>query len=92
MTYIEKNAQIWDRRSENQDKWSIPVSSEEVQRAREGKWSIVLTPVKPVPADWFPAPLAGKKILCMAAAEVSKDRSWRRPARRSPCLTTAAYS
>lgn len=67
MTYIEKNAQIWDRRSENQDKWSIPVSSEEVQRAREGKWSIVLTPEKPVPADWFPAPLAGKKILCLAS-------------------------
>lgn len=67
MTYIEKNSQIWDRRSENQDKWSIPVSAEEVQWAREGKWSIVLTPTKPVPADWFPAPLAGRKILCLAS-------------------------
>lgn len=67
MTYIEKNSQIWDQRSENDDVWSIPVSSEEVQRARAGDWHIVLTPRKPVPADWFPQPLAGKKVLCLAS-------------------------
>lgn len=67
MTYIEKNSQIWDQRSDNNDTWSIPVSSEEVQRAQAGDWHIVLTPRKPVPAAWFPQPLTGKKVLCLAS-------------------------
>lgn len=66
MTYIVANSQIWDKRSENNDVWSIPVSKEEVERARKGKWSIVLTPAKPVPANWFPEKLEGKKVLCLA--------------------------
>ena len=67
MTYIRKNQDIWDQRSTNDDRWSIPVSAEEIKLAREGVWHIVLTPAKPVPADWFPDPLAGKKILCLAS-------------------------
>ncbi len=67
MTYIEENSAIWDERSENNDTWSIPVTSEMVKRAREGVWSIVLTPTKPVPADWFPMTLEGKKVLCLAS-------------------------
>lgn len=67
MTYIEANSQIWDERSKNSDVWSIPVSKEEVKRAKEGKWSIVLTPTKPVPANWFPEKLEGRKILCLAS-------------------------
>lgn len=67
MTYIDANSRIWDERSENNDVWSIPVSSQAVQLAREGKWSIVLTPTKPVPATWFPRTLKGKKILCLAS-------------------------
>lgn len=67
MDYIKENEKIWDKRSENNDKWSICVSSETVNRAREGVWSIVLTPAKPVPADWFPEKLDGKKILCLAS-------------------------
>lgn len=67
MNYIEKNSQIWDQRSEHNDRWSVPVSSEEVQRAKAGDWHIVLTPRKFVPADWFPESLAGKKLLCLAS-------------------------
>ena len=65
--YIEENSRIWDERSENNDTWSIPVTSEMVKLAREGSWSIVLTPTKPVPANWFPDKLEGKKILCLAS-------------------------
>ena len=67
MKYIEENSRIWDERSENNDKWSIPVTSEMVKLAREGSWSIVLTPAKPVPANWFPDKLEDKKILCLAS-------------------------
>jgi len=67
MKYIEENSKIWDERSENNDTWSIPVTSEMVKLAREGIWSIVLTPTKPVPANWFPEKLNEKKILCLAS-------------------------
>ncbi len=67
MSYIEENSKIWDKRVEKNDKWSVPVSSEIISQARKGTWSIVLTPIKPVPKDWFPDSLAGKKILCLAS-------------------------
>ena len=67
MKYIEENRKIWDARSENNDTWSVPVTSETINRAREGVWSIVLTPAKPVPASWFPENLRGVKILCLAS-------------------------
>ncbi|MBR2054958.1 MAG: class I SAM-dependent methyltransferase, partial [Clostridia bacterium] len=66
MEYIKENQRIWDERSENNDIWSIPVTSEQVKRAREGNWQIVLTPTKPVPDNWFPEELKGKKLLCLA--------------------------
>lgn len=67
MKYIEENSRIWDERSENNDIWSIPVTSEMVRQAKEGVWSIMLTPTKPVPASWFPENLGEKKILCLAS-------------------------
>lgn len=67
MKYIEENERIWDMRSENNDVWAIPVSSEMIRLAKEGQWSIVLTPQKSVPFSWFPENLAGKKILCLAS-------------------------
>lgn len=67
MSYIDENRKIWDNRSENNDTWSIPVTSEMVERARKGDWSIVLTPVKTVPSNWFPDKLEHKKVLCLAS-------------------------
>jgi SAM-dependent methyltransferase len=37
-----------------------------VARARNGDWTIVLTPTKPVPSEWFP-PLVGLDLLCLAS-------------------------
>ena len=67
MDYLKENSKIWDDRSANADRWSVPVSSEEVALARQGEWSILLTPTKPVPRDWFPQELAGKNVLCLAS-------------------------
>lgn len=66
MNYIKDNEQIWDKRSDNNDEWSTPVSSEMVNDARNGKWEIVLTPAKKVPRDWFPEDMRGKKVLWLA--------------------------
>lgn len=67
MNYIEENSQIWDNRAENNDIWSVPVTSETVSQAKKGNWSIVLTPTKSVPKDWFPNSFQNKKILCLAS-------------------------
>ena len=60
------NRDGWNRRVEEQDVWTRPVPPEETSRARLNEWSIVLTPNKPVPRDWFGA-VAGKDILCLAS-------------------------
>lgn len=67
MDYVKANSEIWDNRAENNDIWSIPVSTETIERAQNGMWSIVLTPSKAVPMDWFPKEFANKKILCLAS-------------------------
>ncbi|HVF30077.1 MAG TPA: class I SAM-dependent methyltransferase [Pyrinomonadaceae bacterium] len=63
---VEHNSLAWDAAVEASDDWTQPVTPEVIERARRGDWSIVLTPVKPVPADWFGG-VAGKDILCLAS-------------------------
>jgi len=65
--YVKDNSLIWDKRAENNDRWSTVVTAEEVAKARKGEWHIILTPEKPVPRSWFPDEMAGKKILCLAS-------------------------
>jgi SAM-dependent methyltransferase len=59
------NRRAWDHAVARGSQWTIPVTADEIARARQGDWQIVLTPTKPVPRDWFP-PLAGCRILCLA--------------------------
>ncbi len=61
------NRDAWNRQVEGGNEWTIPVTSEEVAAARAGEWSIYLTPKKPVPREWFPDPLAGCEVLCLAS-------------------------
>lgn len=67
MDIVKKNREAWDILAQNNDKWTQPVPTEEVERARSGQFSIVLTPEKSIPMDWFPKKLSGKKILCLAS-------------------------
>ena len=67
MDYLKINRQIWEQKVADGYDWTRPVSSEEVDAARNGQWEIVLTPSRAVPRDWFPEPLAGKQILCLAS-------------------------
>lgn len=59
------NRDVWDSLGSTDSPWTRPVSSEQVDAARGGEWSIVVTPSTPVPRDWFP-PLAGCRTLCLA--------------------------
>lgn len=63
---LDYNRRAWDRQVERGNRWTVPVGAEEVARARRGDWRVVLTPTKPTPPDWFPSPIAGKDVLCLA--------------------------
>ena len=64
-SYQEVNAKTVDRWVENGWEWGTPITHEQFLAAVEGEWSIVLTPTKPVPREWFPD-LRGKKLLGLA--------------------------
>jgi len=60
------NRAAWDQLVEQQNRWTVPVSHEAIERARRGEFEIVLTPTKPVPRAWFEN-LDGVEILCLAS-------------------------
>jgi len=59
------NRAAWDREVANGNIWTQPVAPEVIQAARQGVWSVLLTPTRPVPRQWFPA-LNGLELLCLA--------------------------
>jgi SAM-dependent methyltransferase len=59
------NREAWDREVERGNEWTIPVASEVISAARQGRWEVRLTPVRPVPTSWFP-PLDSSNVLCLA--------------------------
>ena len=66
MDIIKHNKSAWDNYVDKKDRWTIPVTDEELKNVRKGNWGIVLTPNKIVPQDWFPE-LKGLKILGLAS-------------------------
>lgn len=60
------NRSAWDAQVEQQNHWTIPVSSDDIARARRGEWEVLLTPKIPVPRDWFPA-MDGCDTLALAS-------------------------
>lgn len=61
------NRAAWDRQVLQGNPWTIPVTSDVIDDARNGRWKVVLTPTVPVPATWFP-PMTDARILCLASA------------------------
>ncbi|MGW2595498.1 class I SAM-dependent methyltransferase [Streptomyces sp. NPDC001515] len=64
---VSHNRAAWDKYVQEGNEWSRPVSSEDVDRARKGDWSIVLIGREPVDRTWLPADLTGKDVLCLAS-------------------------
>jgi len=64
--YLEYNRNAWNQQVRSGNQWTVPVSEEVIAAARNGVVNIVLTPVKPVPANWYPA--KGSKVLGLASA------------------------
>jgi SAM-dependent methyltransferase len=66
MNIREHNSKAWDKLADENIEWSIPVSSEVIEKARNDDWEIILTPIKSVPREWF-GDVRGKDILCLAS-------------------------
>ncbi|MFC9389167.1 class I SAM-dependent methyltransferase [Streptomyces venezuelae] len=64
---VAHNRAAWDKYVQEGNEWSTPVSSEDVERARRGDWSIVLIGHEPVDRSWLPKDLTGKDVLCLAS-------------------------
>lgn len=70
MNFLAYNKQAWDHQVRSGNRWTIPVTPAEIDRARKGDWKMVLTPSKPVPMEWFPQKdglFHGLKILALAS-------------------------
>ena len=66
MDIVEYNRASWNAQSKNGSRWCKPVSTEEIEAARNGNWKVILTPNKSVPHEWFGS-LKQKRILCLAS-------------------------
>lgn len=66
MDVRDYNRGAWDKQVEQGNPWTVPVTSEQVEAARRGEWSVVLTERRPVPREWFPE-LRGRDVLCLAS-------------------------
>jgi len=60
------NRDAWDRQVARGNRWTVPVSPDVISAARQGRWSVLLTPGKPVPRDWF-GQIRGARVLCLAS-------------------------
>ena len=60
------NRAAWNRQATSGSRWTTPVSSRTIQRARAGQWRVILTPKRPVPMAGF-GELADRDVLCLAS-------------------------
>ncbi|HEY5585483.1 MAG TPA: class I SAM-dependent methyltransferase [Ruminiclostridium sp.] len=66
MDILNHNREAWNEQVAKGNIWTRPVDSQQIEAAKNGRWSILLTPKKPVPLEWF-AELNDKKVLCLAS-------------------------
>lgn len=66
MNILEHNRQAWNQEVKRENRWTLPVSPEEIADARRGVLKLLLTPTKPTPTEWF-AGARGRDLLCLAS-------------------------
>jgi len=67
MDIRDYNSKAWDRLTEINDQWTVPVDAQTIAYARKGEWAIKLTSLKPAPREWFPEEIKGLSVLCLAS-------------------------
>lgn len=64
--YTDINSATIDRWVEDGWEWGKPIDHETYAKALQGEWSVLLTPTKPVPKEWF-CEMKGAKVLGLAS-------------------------
>lgn len=64
--YTDVNAKVIDGWVSDGWEWGQPISHATYEKARAGEWSVLLTPTKPVPKEWF-CKMEGAEILGLAS-------------------------
>ncbi|MDY0395671.1 class I SAM-dependent methyltransferase [Virgibacillus halophilus] len=67
MEVTQHNSKAWDKKVEEESRYTQSVSREVIEKSKSGEWEITVTTEKSVPKDWFPHSLSGLKILCLAS-------------------------
>jgi SAM-dependent methyltransferase len=60
------NRRAWDKLVAANDRWTQPVTPEQIAAARRGEWQVVLTENLPIPRDWL-GDVSGRDVLCLAS-------------------------
>lgn len=72
------NKRAWNNLVAGSNTWTVPVAADVIAKARRGELSLLLTPTKPVPAEWL-GHLKGKRVLGLACGG----------GQQGPCLAAA---
>ena len=64
--YTDINSGFFDKWIAEGWEWGRPISHEVFEKARNGEWFVLLTPMKPVPKEWF-CELKGAEVLGLAS-------------------------
>lgn len=69
MNIVEYNRNAWNLQSLEGCRWSTPCEDAVIERAKAGDWSLILTPNRPVPEEWYPGypRLDGVAALALAS-------------------------
>jgi ubiquinone/menaquinone biosynthesis C-methylase UbiE len=90
MNIQQYNSAAWDNEVEGGENiWTKAVGPEVTAEARKGNWSVVLTPAKPVPREWF-GDIAGKDILGLASGGGQQVPIFAAAGARVTCLDNSA--
>ena len=67
MDIVAHNWTAWNGyASSGESEWTLPVSPDVIEQARKGDWSVILTPNKAVPGDWF-GEIRDRDLLALAS-------------------------
>lgn len=66
INFIKHNKGAWDRQALAQNEWSKAVTTDLVERAKQGDWDVYLTPTA-LDKKWL-GEIKGKRVLCLASA------------------------
>ena len=64
--YTKLNSEFIDKWANEGWEWGHPIDHETFEKAKNNDWSVVLTPTKPVPKEWF-CEMKGAKVLGLAS-------------------------